>query len=133
MGGYDKHQQRQEALNELGRALARRAKSRCELCQEGGVKLMAYEVPPAPADPELERTLLLCQPCLDGLARPKQIEGQRWRFLETSIWSESVPVKVCSVVLLRALGQRGQQWALDCEQSAYLEPEAQAWLDEQEG
>lgn len=132
MGGYEKHQERAAALNELGRALARRAKSRCELCQEGGVALKAYEVPPAPSEPELDHTLLLCEPCLAGLERPAGLSGQRWRFLETSVWSDFTPVKVCTIRLLRGLNAQGQAWAGACLESAYLTEDEQAWVDAHE-
>ena len=45
--GYDGNQARIEALSLLGKDLARRAKSKCELSGESGVPLKTYEVEPA--------------------------------------------------------------------------------------
>ena len=129
MGGLQRHQARQEALQDLGRALARRAKSRCELCQDSGVPLRPLEVPPAPAQPDLERTLLLCSLCADALLSPLAPPGERWRVLETAIWSELLPVKVCAARLLARLSLKGQQaWAAQCLDAAYLDDEALAWI-----
>ncbi len=126
--GLQKHQERLDAVNALGRHLARRAGSKCELCEAGGVRLEAYEVPPAPAvEPELERTLLMCVRCHEG-AKGGQLAKGEWLFLQGSAWSDFAPVQVTAVRLLRRLDEAGEGWASELLDGLYLSDEVQDWL-----
>lgn len=126
--GLQKHQERLDALNALGRHLARRAGSKCELCEAAGVRLNPFEVPPVPADePELERTLLLCVRCQDGAKGGHLAKGE-WLFLQGSAWSDFPPVQVTAVRILRRLDDSGEAWASELLDSLYLGEEVQAWL-----
>ncbi len=126
--GYRKQQERYDALHALGRPLARRAHSRCELCEEAGVSLQAVEIEPLSQEPELERTLMLCQPCAHGV-QGKPLEPQRWRFLESAIWTELAPAQVAAVRIVRRLDAQKIAWATALLDTLYLEPEVQTWLD----
>ena len=127
MGGYEKHKARQEAMDALGRQLARRARSRCELCEQSA-SLAPYEVPPVPAQPELDQTLLLCQTCRQ-MAQGGRLDDKHLRFIETTIWSDFEPVKVTSYLLLERLHEGGVAWATPVLENAYVTPEEQAWID----
>ncbi|MEO0448059.1 MAG: hypothetical protein AAF191_18480, partial [Verrucomicrobiota bacterium] len=70
--GWEKDQERKNAVQWLGKELARRAKSRCEVCEASGVPLSIYEVPPVPKEPSGERSLFLCATCHSALSNPKQ-------------------------------------------------------------
>ena len=59
-------------LNLFGKDLARRAKSKCELCERGGETLSIVEVPPASKDPEFEKCVMLCEGCRKAVEKPKQ-------------------------------------------------------------
>ena len=74
--GYELHQVRMMALQGMGKDLARRAKSKCELTGEAGVSLRPYEVPPVPEDPDIERTLLISTRCHEMLQNPKLLAGR---------------------------------------------------------
>ncbi len=65
--GYDDNQARIEALSLLGKYLARRAKSKCELSGESGVPLKTYEVEPAPSEPDVNKCLLVSESVLEQI------------------------------------------------------------------
>jgi protein PhnA len=127
MGGYEKNKARSEALNALGRQLARRARSRCELCEQSA-SLSAHEVPPVPADPELDQTLFVCQTCKD-MVQGGTLDDKHLRFIETTIWSDFTPVKVTSYWLLERLHNKGTAWATPLLDNAYITEDEQAWID----
>jgi protein PhnA len=122
--GRQKHDEKQQALSRLGGPLNRRAKSKCELCGASGVPLRVTEVAPAPADPDPERCLMLCEPCRDGIERGP--EGERWRFLEETVWSELAPAQVASVRLVRRIDAA---WARALLDGLWLDEEIRTWID----
>lgn len=124
---YQQQQARQEALTMLGRDLTRRSKAKCELCGTAGESLFAIEVEPVPAQPDPDHAVFLCAPCKDGNAGGK-LDPNRWRFLESMIWSEILPVQVTAVRLCRRLEGAGVGWAGDVLASLYLSPEVEAML-----
>ena len=127
--GYDKHRQRQDDVNTFGRALARLAGSRCELCDDRGVALRPFEVPPLLDEADMDRTILICEPCLEG-ADGGRLDQSRWRFLEGAIWSELPPAQVTAVRILRRLADDEITWALAVADGLYLEPEIADWVDQ---
>jgi len=124
--GYDTHQQRKEALGALGKELARRAKSKCELTGAAGVPLRPYEVPPVPAEPELDRILLLSEPCHEALARPTSIDSRNWRCLGEAVWSDFPALQVVAWRLLNHLAPR-DAWAREVLATVELEPDLEEW------
>jgi len=125
--GYDKHRERLEAVNALGRELTRRSSSKCELCGAGGVKLSGLEIEPLPAQPDPDHTLFACDICRDGISGGK-LDGARWRFLESVIWSDIPVVQVTSVRMCRKLQEQGVGWAADLLDNVYLSPEVEEWV-----
>lgn len=123
-----KHQERQHALSLLGKPMARRARSKCELCTAAGVSLAPLEVPPIPEEPELESTLMLCEPCHKA-ASGKKIDFSTWRFLESAVWSELPATQVVAVRLLKKLGQNKVAWANDTLENLYLDPDIESWVE----
>lgn len=124
--GYDMHQARVSALQALGKDLARRAKSKCEITGAAGVPLRAYEVPPVSAEPELERILLLSEACHEVLENPKRLAGREWQCLAEVVWSESPAVQVVAWRMLQRLAQR-EDWASEVLEELFLDPEVEAW------
>ena len=128
MSGYERNQRRIQQLNGLGRNLARRSSSSCEICEQSGQALKPYEVLPLFDEPTIERTILVCGACR------KAIEGgpmnpDEWRSLSGPIWSDVAPVQVTAIRLMRRLAEAGIQWAKDELESVYLEPNIQAWVE----
>lgn len=131
MSGYEKNQERRLALQDLGKDLARRAKSKCELCEASGVRLQANEPPPVHDDPTLERTLLLCERCAAAADGGKMGAESEWRFLETTVWSDFAPVQVVTIRLLRRLAKEAKvDWASETLDMVSPGDETLEWLGE---
>ena len=124
--GYDTNQLRLQALQGLGKDLARRAKSKCELTGAAGVPLRAYEVPPVPQEPELDRILLLCEACHEAIARPAAVNSREWHCLGEAIWSDFPALQVVAWRLLNQLAAR-DDWARQVLEEASLEPDVEDW------
>jgi protein PhnA len=125
--GYDANQARLEALRSLGKDLARRAKSRCELTGAAGVPLRAYEVPPVSAEPDFDRTLLVSEVCHAALERPASLTGRSpWQCLAEAVWSDQAAVQVVAWRMLERLA-RTEDWAREALQDVDLEPEIEDW------
>ncbi|MGB0387049.1 MAG: phnA protein [Ardenticatenaceae bacterium] len=127
--GYQRHQERVKAVSSFGRDLARRSGSCCELCGASGVKLVVFEVPPVPEEPEYERCIFICETCKGQIDKPKKMDPRHWLCLYSTIWSEVPAVQVMAVRLLRQL-PASESWAADVLDQAYLEPETQEWADQ---
>lgn len=131
MSGYDKNQERKLAMQDLGKDLARRAKSKCELCENSGLKLQPYEPPPVEDDPSLARTLLLCERCAGAADGGKIGDANEWRFLADIVWTEFAPAQVVTIRLLRRLVKEAKaDWARDTLEMVSLGEETQNWLDD---
>ncbi len=124
--GYDTHQARVAALQLLGKELARRAKSKCELTGAAGIPLRAYEVPPVSTEPDLARTLLLSEACHDALSHPDKLVGRKWQPLTEIVWSEMPAVQVVAWRMLNHLAKR-EDWARDAIEEVFLDPEVETW------
>lgn len=124
--GYDTHQARVTALQLLGKDLARRAKSKCELTGAAGVPLRAYEVPPVSAEPDPARTLLLSEACREALDRPEKLAGRTWQPLAEVVWSEMPAVQVVAWRMLNRLAKR-EDWAREVIEEVFLDPAVEAW------
>ncbi len=121
---YAKHKARQESLQKLGKELARRSKSCCELCGEN-TSLRALEVPPLPDVPSIETTLFVCDVCQGQIRNPKTLNPQHWYGLQEKIWSEHAVVQVMSWRVLQQLQDEG--WVQDLLDQIYLEEDVLQW------
>ena len=124
--GRDRHQARQNELNLLGKPLAKRAKSKCELCSISG-SLHIYEVPPV-NEPLLEKCILICDTCLTQIQNPKTLDVHHWLCLYESMWSEVDGVKVVVWRVLSALRDQ-THWAQDLLDQMYLDEELLQWAE----
>ncbi len=129
--GYETHQARVSALQSLGKDLARRAKSKCELTGAAGVPLRLYEVPPVADEPDLDRILLVSEPCLQALEKPRTLAGRGWQCLAESVWSESPAVQVVSWRMLNELAKR-EDWAREVIAEVFLDPAVEEWAKSSE-
>ncbi len=124
--GYEAHQSRLLLLQGLGKDLARRAKSKCELTGASGVPLRAYEVPPVGNEPDFERTLLVSEACHEMLERPQKLAGREWQCLAEVVWSELPAVQVVAWRMLNELAKR-EDWAREVIEEVFLDDEVEAW------
>jgi len=125
--GLDKHKERIAAIQRLGKDLARRSKSACELCGSSGVPLSAYEVPPVVDEPTVEQCLFACDECNDQLANPKRIRPEHWRCLTTTIWSDLPAAQVVAARILERLSAN-EAWAAEILDEAYFDEEVESWV-----
>ena len=124
--GYELHQARKNALQLIGKDLARRAKSKCELTGAAGVPLRPYEVPPVANEPDLERTLLISEACHEVLEHPEKLTGRTWQCLAEVVWSEMPAVQVVAWRMLNQLAKR-EDWARDAIDGLFLDPDVEEW------
>ncbi|HRQ88558.1 MAG TPA: phnA protein [Bacteroidia bacterium] len=128
--GREIHEGRVATLSLFGKDLARRAKSRCELCESAGESLSIFEVPPVPREPDFGRCLLLCEQCREQVEEPKKFRaGEHWRFLAGQAWSELGMVQIVAIRLLRRQAD-SQAWARDALGELYLDEEIESLVTE---
>ena len=127
--GYNLDQERKQALSLFGKDLARRAKSRCELTQTGGVPLVSYEIPPVPKEPEFSRCLLVSDAVLGQLEKPGTLQAGEWHHLSEVIWSEVPAVQAMALRILRHLAP-SEPWARNLIEESYLDPVAEDLANE---
>ena len=124
--GYETHQARVLALQAIGKDLARRAKSKCELTGAAGVALRPYEVPPVANEPDIDRTLLVSEACLVVLENPKQLKGREWQCLAETVWSEQAATQVVAWRMLNHLA-KSEDWAREVIEEVFLDEEVETW------
>ena len=124
--GHEVHQQRLAALQAIGKDLARRAKSKCEITGESGVPLRPYEVPPVAGEPDLERTLLLSEACHAVLDHPDRLAGREWQCLAEMVWSDFPAQQVVAWRMLNELAKR-EDWAREALDGVFLDEAVEAW------
>jgi protein PhnA len=124
--GYELHQARMMALQGMGKDLARRAKSRCEITGASGVPLWPYEVPPVGAEPDIDRTILISPSCREMLEHPERLHGREWQCLVESVWSDMPAVQVTAWRMLRELAKR-EDWAREALEEVFLDPGIEEW------
>lgn len=115
--GLNKHKERIEALNSFGRPLTKRSGSKCEFCEEKGLRLNIFEVPPIPEEPDIENCAFVCDKCLDSIKRFRKIDSNNLRFLNSSLWSEIPIVQSVSLFILRQMSNI--TWANDLLDNSY--------------
>ncbi|MCU0779221.1 MAG: hypothetical protein MUF86_16365 [Akkermansiaceae bacterium] len=124
--GYELHQARMMALQGMGKDLARRAKSRCEITGAAGVPLWPYEVPPVAADPDIDRTILISESCHEMLEHPERLRGREWQCLAETVWSDLPAAQVTAWRMLRELAKR-EDWAREALDGVFLDPGIEDW------
>jgi len=105
--GYEKHQERLDAINLLGKDLARRAGRKCEWCEEGGA-LRPLDLAPDD-EPSLDTLILLCERCR-AVQGGRDDDPRTLRFFEGAVWSEVEPVATSARL---ALTRVDAGWARD--------------------
>ncbi|MES2657386.1 MAG: phnA protein [Verrucomicrobiota bacterium] len=124
--GYETHQARMLALQGIGKDLARRAKSKCELTGAAGVSLRPYEVPPVGEDPDIDKTLLVSEACLEVLEHPARLKGREWQILAETVWSELPATQVVAWRMLNQLAKT-EDWAREVIEEVFLDEEVEEW------
>ncbi len=105
--GYDKHQARKEELAWLGKDLARRARRKCEWCEEND-DLRPWDSA-ADQEPSLDTVVLFCARCR-AVADGRRDDPRTLRFLEGAVWHEH---PVLSETAKAVLARLDADWARD--------------------
>ena len=125
--GYEKYQERVNALSRFGKDLVRRSGSKCELCEATGVKLAVYEVEPVEQEPHFDDCIFICEACREQLSRPKNVRPNHWRCLNNTLWSDVPAVQVIALRVLKRLTGQGEAWAEELLEMAYPSEEISNW------
>ena len=125
--GRDRHVARQAEVAGLGKDLSRRARSKCELCNQPGT-LKPVELTPLPPEPSIDWAALLCPKCTQLIEAKKIDVSADYQFLRESIWSEVAPVQILAVRLMKRLANAGTNWAQGSLDDLYLDPEIEAQI-----
>jgi len=121
---------RQNVLSRFAKDLVRRSRSHCELCGKNGVKLEVHEVTPLEEEPSVDACVFICEGCHRQVDDPKKIMPTHWRCLNNSLYSEVPAVQVIAFRLLRHIAGKGEHWAEELMEHAYLESEIEDWANE---
>ena len=109
--GQQKHADYLRALSLLGKDLARRAKSRCELSAEAG-PLVNHDLFPDNRSPSLE-TVVLVREEVSAWLNGVKFDQNEARFLESAVWSTEPAVRTACKRLLSAIDEPWAREALD--------------------
>lgn len=128
--GLEKHQARQAQLSLLGKDLTRRSGSKCELCENTGVALRPYPVPPEEEEPRAETCVFACDACRAQLENPKRFDAAYWRCAGKAVWSEVPAVQVVAARVLDRLG-KSELWAREALEDVFFDEEVEEWIAKQ--
>lgn len=103
--------------------LQERSGSTCELCASDE-NLSIYKLPPMPVG-TVDDSILACATCIDQIENPDNVEPNRWRCLNDSMWSEVAAVQVVAWRMLTRL--RAEGWTQDLLDMMYLDEENLKW------
>lgn len=109
----------------ISASLTERSNSSCELCYNNG-DLTEYVVSPKRGD-DVSEKIAICNTCLNEINK-HDLNGEYWKCLGESMWSEVQPVKVVAYRLLYKLSAN-HSWALEYRDMMYLEEETLAWAE----
>lgn len=110
------------AVGLLGKALTRRSRGRCELC-ESKDEVRPWELPPFPEEPAMERTLMACARCRGWLERGAA-DGMEASVLTQAVWSEEPAVRLAAARLLVTTDFADDPWVRDALDHAGFDVES---------
>lgn len=117
--GRDKHQAYLDAMNLLGKDLARRAKSKCELLEENE-ELRAYDLSGGEDEPNLDHIVLLCAKAREALDGKVRVPND-FRALESVVWSDLLPIRQAASRILEKIDEDWAREALENAKTMGLE------------
>lgn len=99
----------------------------CELCQKDG-QVSLFKVTP---EDYPNNEIWICDDLIGQINNTEEIQVNDWRFLTETIWSEKPAIQVLSWRMLHKLKNRGETWAADTLDIAYLDDETKAWAEKE--
>ncbi|MBN2684654.1 MAG: hypothetical protein JXR40_05200 [Pontiellaceae bacterium] len=128
--GFQGKFHRHNTLQRFAKELVRRSRSHCELCDKTGAKLEVFEVPPLEEEPYVDGCIFICEECRKQIETPKKMVYSHWRCLNNALYSEVPAVQAMSFRMLRRLKDKGERWAEELLENAYLDPDVEGWANE---
>ncbi|MCJ8329492.1 MAG: PhnA domain-containing protein [Lentisphaeria bacterium] len=117
---------RLSAIKTFEKDLVRRCKSHCELCATN-TSLHVYELTPLLESPSQERSVMICETCLNQLDDNSELDVNLWHCLNETAWTE---VPVVQVLIWRLLTRLHEHvWARDLRDQLYLEDDVLSWAN----
>ena len=120
--GKAQHQAYLDAMRGLGKDLARRARSRCELSGVSG-SLQAYDLSGGDEEPSLEHVVLVCAQVREHLEGRGLKDRDALRYIDEAVWSDVEPVRRAAVMILERIDE---PWAREALEHAAMMDGAQA-------
>lgn len=111
----------------MNATLAARSQGKCELCGEVSNDLVVFDV--AGGDGSDDAQVVISARYQQQLLDESKINANDWRCLNEAIWSSVPAVQVVAYRMLHTLANRGEGWAQDLLDSAYLEDDVKAWAE----
>lgn len=108
--GRDRHDAYLAALAALGRDLARRARSKCELTGTAG-SLVTIDLEGSDVEPDLEHVVLVSPHVAEHLAGRNLDEALH--YLEQAVWSPEPAVRRAAVRILKQVDEPWSRDAID--------------------
>lgn len=98
--------------------LLERAAGKCELCGQAAA-LEAHAIPASGFSQE-ERSIAICQICLEHLEQPNALDATHWEGLQDAAWSPYPAVQAASYRILQQLSAQ-QPWAANLKDMIFLD------------
>jgi protein PhnA len=108
-------------------ALKDRSNNVCELCGDACDTLTVMVV--SGADDSADSSVYICDSYKQQIENPDTIDANQWRCLNEAIWSPVAAVQVVAFRMLHTLAGKGEAWAQDLLDTAYLEDDVKAWAE----
>jgi protein PhnA len=104
-------------------SLLQRSNGHCELCNAATATHL-YEVQPQDTRNE-DNCIMICSKCLAQVEKKEELDGDHWKVLSETMWSEVPGVQVVAWRMLNRL--RNESWAADNLDMLFLDEERLAW------
>ncbi len=114
--GKQKHQDYLDALSLLGKDLARRAKSKCELSGAPG-SLKTYDLEDSSIEPSLDHVILVSHEVFEHLEGRHLEDRNALRYLEEAVWNPNPAIRRAACSILERIDEPWAQTAIENAQS----------------
>jgi protein PhnA len=107
--------------------LKERSNTVCELCGDACGTLVVMTV--SGNDDSADSSVYIGESFKNQIENPDTIDANQWRCLNEAIWSPTAAVQVVAYRMLHTLAAKGETWAQELLDTAYLEDDVKAWAE----
>jgi protein PhnA len=111
----------------IEKTLKDRSEGKCELCGDSCDSLTVMSV--SGRDDGADSSVYICASYKDQIEQPDTLDANQWRCLNEAIWSPTPAVQVVAYRMLSLLATKGETWAQELFDTAYLEDDVKAWAE----